>query len=130
MGAFHPYVFVEAFSVFVFALLCLLLFDLFDLFVFGVEVGFDGGPSDVLHCCLVFVVFDVVSDGLIEQNGFLTHNSQGPSEMVNIVVFEADAVNQNLAFDRVIEALQQLMDGRLAAPRSPHKPHFPTLLYL
>lgn len=117
MRAFDSDVLVEALSLserpVVFLLLGLFcskssILKLFDL---RVEVGLVGRPPDILKSGVVDVVLDIVADGVVEKSWLLADYSKGTSEVMDIIIFDIDAVDQYFPSCHIVEPLQQLVDG-------------------
>lgn len=61
-------------------------------------------------------VEDVVSDRIVEEKRFLLHKTEASSKGVQIVLFDVNSVDEDLAKLRIVESVDQLGDGALAGP--------------
>ena len=70
--------------------------------------------NNLLLTCVRLGVQDVLPDGAVKQNRFLTNHSHIVTEPAHVQVFEIVPVNENRSGVRVIEPLQELDAGGLA----------------
>lgn len=75
------------------------------------SIRFFRSHADFLLSRIIFIILDVFSERSIEQNWFLTNHPQLASQVMNIEVFDVDAVYGNLAWLWEIKSLQKLYNG-------------------
>jgi len=134
MWALDTHIFVEtcAVNLFLFPInlitfFFLLLLDLdrrevpFKLLSFWVEVTFDSSSHNFFLGCFESVVLDVFSDSVVEKSWLLADHTKTGSQVVDIIFFNVNAINQDLSFVRIIESLEQLMYGWFSTARRTNK---------
>ena len=80
-----------------------------------------GGLDDSLIADLVFAVADVVAHRIVEQESFLGNDSNLPPERGQADLAEVHAVDEERPFCRVVEAGNEIDEGRLTGAAAPHK---------
>lgn len=80
-------------------------------FYLRVEVGLVGCPPDILKSGIVDVILDIIADRVVEKSGLLADYSKGASEMMDIIIFDIDTVDQYFPSCYIVEPLQQLVNG-------------------
>src|SRR6185369_7498278 len=63
----------------------------------------------------------IVEDAARENDGLLRHDGDAAADLAGSGGPDIDSVDQNLAVRRVVEALDEREDGRLAGPRGPNQ---------
>ena len=89
------------------------------------DVCLAGALHHLLHADLPLVVpvADVLRDGGVEEDGLLRHDAEvGPDEG-QVQVADVVGVHRQLALVQVVEPLDHLNHGGLAAPGLPHQRH-------
>ena len=84
-----------------------------------VHVGGLRGRHDLLVGRPNFSIADVLSDRTGEEPGVLEHHAEDASHVVAVEVAGIDAIEADPALVDVVEAHQQVDDGRLARPGRP-----------
>ena len=85
------------------------------------NIGGFGGLEDVEFSRIRVRVFEVIHDGRVEQNRVLGHNADVFPKAVELQVADIPAVDPDGAAVHVVEAVQELEAGRLAASRFSHE---------
>ena len=74
----------------------------------GERVGFGCGHTNVIHCCVCFVVLDVLEETGVEEDRLLGDKAKETTKVMDVEVLDVDSVKENLSFIRVIESEQHL----------------------
>jgi hypothetical protein len=118
VGALDSDILVEASPVVTFLVASLLDSGIsFDFLDFGVEVALVGSGDHFLPGGVEAIVDDIFFDAVVEEHRFLADHSHAGSQVVDVVVFDVYAIDEDLPHVGVVEALQKLMNGRFAAAR-------------
>mmetsp|Transcript_29095 Transcript_29095/g.94889 ORF Transcript_29095/g.94889 Transcript_29095/m.94889 type:complete len:255 (+) Transcript_29095:114-878(+) len=88
-----------------------------------VGVGGARGRDHLLLRGVRLAVANVLADGGVEQCGLLVHQTHHSTQPVQVERGDGPPVEQHFTLLRVVEALQQLDHGALAAARRAHQRH-------
>ena len=90
-----------------------------------VNVSLLGGGLDLLagDDTRAVAVGDILLDGQVEEHRLLAHDAELSAQPVQVELFDVLAVERDRAARRIVEALDELRDRRLAAARAAHKGH-------
>ena len=80
-------------------------FYFFNYIIFRVEIRFICCCNDFFFGYISLVIFDVLSNSIIEKDRFLTHNSQTGSQMMNIIIFDILSIKNYFSLIWIIKSL-------------------------
>lgn len=73
------------------------------------------GLHDIFLYGPLAVIFDIIGDGIFEEGRLLVDEAEGSPKVMDVVVRYVNPIDEYLPSTGVVEALKELVDGRLAA---------------